>query len=545
MNRRRRLGDLLVESNVITDRQLQQTLKDKKTDQKLGDALLQRGLITERQLIEVLEFQLGIPHVKLNSFPVDTTLLSLVSKEMARRNLMIPINKEEEKLTVAMSDPLDFYAIDDLRMATGMQIEQVIASKNDIIQAIIKYYGVGNLENTQESRVNMKEQENDDSIIDLVDKMLIQAIEQKASDIHIDPQESKINVRFRLDGLLRTVHMLQKDKQNSVISRIKIMANLDITENRVPQDGRIQIHLEKTRVDLRISTLPTLFGEKIVIRLLDLSRQHLHLSKLGLTYENEQDFIKLIEQPTGMVLITGPTGSGKTSTLYTALMRLNDETVNIITIEDPVEYQIEGINQIQVNNNVGLSFASGLRAILRQDPNIVMVGEIRDLETAEITVRASMTGHLVLSTVHTNDAASTITRLIDMGIEPYLVSSSLSGVVSQRLVRTICLDCKISYQPEPEEVKFFHNNGIELDQLYHGAGCESCHHSGFKGRIAIHEIITIDDEMKRLIVNNTPSHEIKQYAKERGTMTLLNDGLLKVEQGYTTVNEVLRVVMNH
>lgn len=543
MVRKKRLGDILIESNLITDRQLQQTLKEKRADQKLGDALLLRGLITERQLIEVLEFQLGIPHVKLGSYPIDTALHTLVPKDMAKRNLLLPIKKDKEKLMVAMADPLDFYAIDDLRLATGLQIEPVIASKNDITQAINKYYGFGN-QHDQSTMQKEVVNENDDSIIRLVDRIFIQAIEQKASDIHIDPYETKMNIRYRVDGLLRTVSTIGKEKQSPVTSRIKIMANLDITETRIPQDGRIQINLENTRVDLRISTLPTLYGEKIVIRLLDLSQQFLHISQLGFTEENEAKLLHLIEQPTGMVLITGPTGSGKTSTLYTALTRLNDETVNIITIEDPIEYQIEGINQIQVNNNVGLTFASGLRAILRQDPNIIMVGEIRDMETAEIAIRSSMTGHLVLSTLHTNDAASTITRLVDMGIEPYLVASSLTGVVAQRLVRVVCPGCKIAYEPSEKEKELFNQMNIQLDVLHRGVGCESCHYSGFSGRIAIHEIIKIDEDVQNLIIKRAPSHEIQRHIQECGTCTLIKDGLLKVSMGLTTVEEVLRVSVN-
>jgi type IV pilus assembly protein PilB len=544
MHRKKRLGDLLVETNLISDRQLQQTLKEKRADQKLGDALLQRGLITEKQLIEVLEFQLGIPHVKLSGYPIDQTLQSLISKEMAKRNLLLPIKKERDKLTVAMADPLDFYAIDDLRLATGLHIEQVIGSKNEIIQAINKLYGISSQKDNQLEE-NDAANINDDSIIQLVDRIFIQAVEQKASDIHIDPYETRINIRYRVDGILRTVRTVDKEKQSPVTSRIKILANLDITETRIPQDGRIQIYLENTRVDLRISTLPTLYGEKIVIRLLDLSQQFLHISQLGLSEENETKLLKLIEQPTGLVLITGPTGSGKTSTLYTALTRLNDESVNIITIEDPIEYQIEGINQIQVNNSVGLSFSTGLRAILRQDPNIIMVGEIRDLETAEIAIRSSMTGHLVLSTLHTNDAASTITRLVDMGIEPYLVASSLTGVVAQRLVRLICPECKLAYGPDEKEKALFNKSGIEIDQLHRGVGCEDCHYSGFSGRIAIHEVVTIDEGIQNLIIRLAPSHDIQKYIQEIGTTTLLKDGLLKVSKGLTTIEEILRVAVNN
>jgi type IV pilus assembly protein PilB len=423
---------LLIEAGIITPEQLQSTLEEKAANQKIGDALLRRGYITDQQLAEILERQLGIPHINLLQYPFDTNLFSLVSKETAKRNLIIPLKKEGNKLYVAMVDPMDFIVIDDLRLATGFQIETAIATREDIIRAINKYYNVdeGLEELFDDLPSNQRGQDDDvtnlDSpIVRLVNQLLANAVVQKASDIHIDPQETKIVVRFRVDGVLRVERVLPRHMLSVLTARIKIMSNLDITEHRIPQDGRIKMNLDFHPIDLRISTLPTVYGEKIVMRILDMGAALNDLSKIGFNTLNYKRFTELIEQPTGIVLITGPTGSGKSSTLYAALNKLNSEEVNIITIEDPVEYQLEGINQIQVNPNVGMTFAAGLRSILRQDPNIIMVGEIRDKETAEIAIRASLTGHLVLSTLHTNDSISTVTRLIDMGVEPCFKSSKI------------------------------------------------------------------------------------------------------------------------
>lgn len=549
MQTRKRLGDLLVDAGLITEEQLQTTLTEKPTEQKLGDALLQRGFITEHQLIEVLEFQLGIPHVSLYRYPFDTTLFHLVPKETAKRNLMIPLKKEGEKLFVAMADPMDFYALDDLRLSTGFQVETAIATKDDILRAINKYYESD--EGLEEFFEDQQQQEveettivdEDAPIVRLVNQLLTNAVIQKASDIHIDCHETKVVIRYRVDGVLKTERILPKHMQNMLIARIKIMANLDITEHRIPQDGRIKVNLDFHPVDLRVSTLPTVFGEKIVLRLLDLGSSINDINKLGFNKVNFKRFEKMIEKPTGIVLITGPTGSGKSSTLYAVLNRLNSEEVNIITIEDPVEYQLEGINQIPVNANVGMTFASGLRAILRQDPNIIMVGEIRDKETADIAVRASLTGHLVFSTVHTNDSLGTITRLIDMGVEPFLVASSLSGVVSQRLIRRVCRDCVEVHEPTKREVELFARRGMKIDQIKRGRGCSSCHMTGYKGRIAIHEVLTIDDEMRRVILNNEPFSKLREIALKNKTIFLIDDGLLKVKQGITTTEEVLRVAI--
>ncbi|MGG3938754.1 GspE/PulE family protein [Anoxybacillus kestanbolensis] len=545
---RKRLGDLLIEAGLITKEQLEETLKEKAPGQKLGDALLQRGYITEQQLIEVLEFQLGIPHVSLYRYPIDPKLTNLVSKEFAKRNMLIPLKREGDRLFVAMADPMDFFAIDDLRLSTGFHIEVAIASKDDILRAINKYYDIDdtveeflNIVPQQEPREQENIVEDDSPIVKLVNQILQMAVEQRASDIHIDPQETKVVIRYRIDGILRTERALPKHMQGMLTARIKILANMDITEHRVPQDGRIKMNIDFHPVDLRVSTLPTIYGEKIVMRVLDLGAALNDLNKLGFNKVNLQRFIQLIEQPTGIVLITGPTGSGKSSTLYAALNRLNGEHVNIITIEDPVEYQLEGVNQIQVNPNVGMTFAEGLRSILRQDPNIIMVGEIRDRETAEIAIRASLTGHLVLSTLHTNDALSTVARLIDMGVEPFLVATSLSGVVSQRLVRRVCRDCQEEHEPTKREVDIFARRGLKIEKVMRGRGCPTCNMTGYKGRIALHELMVMSDEMRKVILNGEPLSKLREIAIKNKMIFLIDDGLLKVKQGLTTTEEVLRV----
>lgn len=547
---RKRLGNLLVESGLISEEQLKLALKEKDEGQKLGDALLQRGYITEQQLIEVLEFQLGIPHVSLYRYPFDVKLFSIVPKEVAKRKLIIPLKKDGEKLFIAMADPMDFFTIDDLRLSTGFHIETAIATKDDILRSINKYYdmdeGFEELLGTPSKNEDIqgdKIVDQDSPIVRLVNQLLSTAAAMKASDVHIDPQETKVIIRYRVDGILRIERTLPKHMQNVLIARIKIMANLDITEHRIPQDGRIKVNLDFHPVDLRVSTLPTVYGEKVVMRLLDLGSSLNDLNKLGFNKVNLQRFTNLIEKPTGIVLITGPTGSGKSSTLYAALNRLNSEEVNIITVEDPVEYQLEGINQIQVNTNVGMTFAKGLRAILRQDPNIIMVGEIRDKETVEVAIRASLTGHLVLSTLHTNDSLSSITRLLDMGVEPFLVASTVSGIVAQRLVRKVCRDCAETQEPSKREIEIFARRGMKIEKINRGRGCSSCNMTGYKGRVAIHEILVIDDVMRRLIMNGETFTKLRDQAVKNKTIFLIDDGLLKVKQGITTTEEVLRVAI--
>lgn len=547
---RKRLGDLLIGAGLLSEEQLQTTLKEKPDDQRLGDALLQKGFITEQQLIEVLEFQLGIPHISLYRYPFDTNLFNLIPKERAIRNLIIPLKKEENRLYVAMSDPLDFFVIDDLRLSTGFQIETSISTKDDIIRAINKFYSADEgfeeffgeftqIERNQDAEAG----EQDSPIARLVNQIITNAVTQRASDIHIDPQENKIVVRYRIDGALRTDRVLPRHMQSVIIARVKIMANMDITEHRIPQDGRIKVNINFHPLDLRISTLPTIFGEKIVMRLLDMSATLNDVTKLGFNALNYKRFSELITKPTGIVLLTGPTGSGKSSTLYATLNKLNSDEMNIITIEDPVEYQLEGINQIQVNPNVGMTFAAGLCSILRQDPNIIMVGEIRDKETVEIAIRASLTGHLVLSTLHTNDSLGTVTRLLDMGVEPFLLASSLSGIVSQRLVRKVCRDCAEIQDPTKRETEIFAKRGIKIEKITRGRGCASCNMTGYKGRIALHEVLVINDDMRKMIMNNESPHKLRDLAVKNKTIFLIDDGLLKVKQGLTTTEEILRVAI--
>lgn len=532
---KRKLGDVLKENGLITEQQIIDAIAQKKAKQKLGDALVEQGYITEKQLLEVLEVHLKIPSVSLYRFPIDDGLIDLVRKETARENTLLPIQQQENILTVAMNDPLDYYAIDDLELSTGFTIKPVIATKDDILQAINKYYDM-------EDAYTDEESENEEApAIRILDQILQTGVTLKASDVHIDPSETKVMIRYRVDGMLRTEKTIPKRLQNALIARVKILSELNITDTRLPQDGRIRLIIDAKPVDLRISTLPTVFGEKIVIRILDLSNIFKTLTELDFSKDTLDKYQKIIEQPSGLILLTGPTGSGKTTTLYGSINELNQEDVNIITIEDPVEYQLEGINQVQVNSAVGLTFAKGLRSILRQDPNIIMVGEIRDRETAEIAIRSALTGHLVFSTLHTNSAIAAIPRLFDMDVEPYLVVSALSAVMAQRLVKKICVDCKQSRPVTKMEKEIFDRHHIDLTEVVEGVGCDSCRSTGYRGRSAIHELLVIDDKVKKMMMNQSDMTDIKEYVKQNGMRFLLVDGLLKVQQGITTFDEVLRV----
>ena len=548
MQTRKRLGDLLVEAGVITNEQLDYALSNKSRDEKLGDFLIRENYLTEQQLIEVLEFQLGVPHINLNQYSIDPDLLQLVPAELAKRANIMPIRRDKNKLFIAMADPMDYFAIEEVRMATGCQIETSIAAKDDLYRTITKYYDLQeSMEaalsdlgvTTTDSQPEIMDEES--PIVRLVNQIIANGVAQRASDIHFDPQETEFRVRYRVDGRLRTERSLPKHMQNMLSARVKIMGGLNITENRVPQDGRIKTTVNFKPIDIRLSTLPTIYGEKIVMRILDLSNAATDVDKLGLHPKNEELFRKMIARPNGIMLITGPTGSGKSTTLYAALSHLNKEGVNVITVEDPVEYQLEGINQIQVKEEVGLTFAAGLRSILRQDPDIVMIGEIRDLETAEIATRASLTGHLVLSTLHTNSAVESISRLNDMGIEPFLISSSLVGVVAQRLVRRVCRDCGKTTPATDREKEIFAEVGMTVETINRGRGCPACSHTGYRGRIAIHEILPIDRTIKDFILQRASVSTIRSYMKEAGYHTLVEDGLQKVLDGYTTTEEVLHV----
>lgn len=547
---RKRLGDLLVESGSITNEQLQYTLQNKSQDEKLGDALLREGFITEQKLIEVLEYQLGIPRVRISQFSIEPEIVNLVPKELAKRYTLMPIRKNKNKLLVAMADPMDYFAIEELRMATGFQIEPAIVTKDELYRAIAKYYDlqesmdqVMSEFNIQETIDEAKVTDDDSPIVRLVNQIIGNGLVLRASDIHFDPQEDEFRVRYRVDGRLRTERSLPKHMQNIIIARIKIMANLNITESRLPQDGRIKSVINNRPVDIRVSTLPTIFGEKIVLRILDLGDQTVSIDKVGFTEENLEKFLKMIHRPNGIVLITGPTGSGKSATLYAGLSELNAEENNIITIEDPVEFQLEGINQIQVKEEIGLTFAAGLRTILRQDPDVIMIGEIRDTETAQIAIRASLTGHLVLSTLHTNSAVAALSRLIDMGIEPFLISASINGIIGQRLVRRVCQDCEETIQPTEREKAIFAQRGITIDTIKKGKGCASCNMTGYRGRLAIHEVLVVDDQLRRLVSESASPTEIRNYVKNQGMKFLIDDGLLKVKEGLTTTEEIFRVAV--
>lgn len=545
---RRRIGDLLIESNIISEKQLEEALKDKSREEKIGDYLIRQRLITEQQLIQVLEVQLGIPHIHLSQQTIDSELTHIVPKELAKRANIMPVRRSGNKLLIAMTDPMDYFVIEEVRMATGYQIDTSIATKDDIFRAITKYYDLQESmdEVIQDNMPTVMDDDtqitDDDSpIVRLVNQIIANGVAQQASDIHFDPQDTELKIRYRVDGVLRNDRSVPKSMQNIIIARVKIMGNLNITENRVPQDGRIKTVVNQRPIDIRLSTLPTIYGEKIVMRILDLGNALNDLDRLGFSDKNYKLFQSMLEKPNGIILITGPTGSGKSSTLYAGLNHLNDEEVNIITVEDPVEYQLEGINQIQVREEVGLTFAVGLRSILRQDPDVIMVGEIRDIETAQIAIRSSLTGHLVLSTLHTNNAIESISRLIDMGIETFLLSSSLLGIMAQRLVRQVCRDCKTERTPLEHEAKIFEEYGVAIDLITVGKGCPSCNDTGYRGRLAIHEVLSIDDTIKTQILNKENPSVIRQYAIGKGYKLLVEDGLEKVAAGLTTIEEVLRV----
>ncbi|MDU2239121.1 MAG: ATPase, T2SS/T4P/T4SS family [Paenibacillus sp.] len=550
---KKRLGELLLESGIITEQQLQTALEEQqRTKKKLGDVLLAQGVLTEHQLIEVLEFQLGIPHVTLSSFQIDAKLSQVIPEQMARRYQVLPIRVDGRKLMVAMADPLDLFVIDDLRMSTGFTIEPAIISRGELQRGIARLYGLQDSMNemikdlgTGAAQIDVEDSVilgEDSPVVRLVQQMIEQAVRLGASDIHVDPMETQLAIRYRIDGQLRNERTVPKSMQGVIIARLKILGNLNIAERRLPQDGRIKMLVDGKPIDIRLSSLPTVHGEKIVMRLLDLADGVKGVDKLGMTEHTLSLFRRMIEKQHGMVLLTGPTGSGKTTTLYSALQHLNREETNIITVEDPVEYMLDGVNQMQVHPAAGLTFARGLRSILRQDPNIIMVGEIRDLETAEIAIRASLTGHLVFSTLHTNDAVSTVVRLRDMGIEPYLIASSLLGIVAQRLVRCICPDCKTSYVPDRQETIYLERLGIHTDKLYRGNGCGTCGKTGYRGRMAVHEALLISDDLRSAIVGGRSIHELRRMAKDQGMTTLFADGIQKALEGQTTLQEIIREV---
>lgn len=531
---KKKLGDLLKETGLVTEVQIQDVLAQKKRDQKLGDALVEQGFITEKQLLDVLEIQLKLDSVSLYQYPIDISLTNLIQKDFARSKLLLPIKKEDSRLIVAMNDPLDFYAIEELEFSTGYVVIPVIATRDDLLQTINRLY------DSEEVSIEYIEGE-DAPAVKVFNQLLETGVSLKASDIHLDQTEHHVLVRYRIDGVLRSERPLPKLLMNSLVARIKIMAGVNVTESRLPQDGRISTNILGKEVNLRVSTLPTVHGEKVVIRILDRSNVFNKVSDIGLEDDTLKDYQALIKQPSGLILLTGPTGSGKTSTLYGSINELNTVDSNIITIEDPVEYQLEGINQVQVNSPIGLTFAAGLRSILRQDPNIIMVGEIRDRETAENSVRAALTGHLVFSTLHTNSAIEAVPRLLDMGVESYLIVSSLSGVMAQRLVKKVCKDCATTRPATLVEKDIFARRHQTIEHITYGKGCDACRQTGYRGRMAIHELIVMNEELKQLMMNKATIQELKAHIRQKGTRFLIDDGLIKVKAGKTTLEEVLRV----
>ena len=549
----KRIGDILIEANKLSVDQLREALKlQKETNKKLGQILVEAGFVDEHSMAEVLEVQLGITYVDLTKYHIDTEIPILITERLASRHNIIPIAFNKEKLVVAMVDPLDIFALDDLKLATGYVVEPVIATSSDILAAIERHYTKSSsmkaLEEFKESYVieaddvideDLMAQINNAPVVKLVNSVIEQAVKLRASDVHIEPYENEVRVRFRIDGELYENITPSRSSHSAIVTRIKIIGGMNIAERRVPQDGRVEMVVDNHDIDMRISVLPTVFGEKIVIRLLDRSAEVMSKEQLGFTHKNLEMFDRIVQNPYGIVLVTGPTGSGKTTTLYSVLSELNQINKNIVTVEDPVEYRLHGINQSQVNIKAGMTFANGLRSILRQDPDIVMVGEIRDMETAQIAVRAAITGHLVFSTVHTNDTASTVARLVDMGIEPFLLSSSLIGVIAQRLVKKLCTRCKYEYKANINEAELL---GVEVGtSIYHAKGCPHCNYTGYLGRTAVHEVLPVTKKIRRLVNEGKTSDDIKTEAIEEGMITLREDAKRLVLEGITSLDELLRI----
>jgi type IV pilus assembly protein PilB len=558
-----RIGDLLVRTGLITAEQLQKASESQKTGGGfLGTHIVKLGYLTEDDLLQTISQQYGVPIVELEDYQLDPALLQLIPQNVATKHFVIPLVKKESTLTIAMADPTNIIALNDIKFITGLDIQVVLTNESKIKAAHDKQYEsnvsydniMSDLGATDDvevvdtvENVNISELERateDAPVVKLVNAILTDAIKKNASDIHIEPYEKEFRIRFRIDGVLYEIMRPPPKLKNAITSRIKIMADLDIAERRLPQDGRIKLKLgNKKEMDFRVNVLPTLFGEKVVLRLLDKSNLQLDMAKLGFEQKQLTDFKTAIAKPHGMILVTGPTGSGKTTTLYSALAELNKITTNISTAEDPVEFNLMGINQAQMNDDIGFNFASALRAFLRQDPDVIMVGEIRDYETAEIAIKASLTGHLVLSTLHTNDAPATINRLLNMGVEPFLVASSINVILAQRLARRICSECAEDVEVNPEVLV---NIGIPAaealhSKIRHGKGCQRCANTGYKGRIALYEVMPMYEEIRELILNGASAAEIKREALKLGMMSLRGSALMRLKEGVTTIEEVLRV----
>ena len=567
----RRLGDLLVAEGLITDAQLKQALSDQKSKtDKLGSILVKLGFITEEQLIGFLSRQYGIPSITLNKVEIDPETLRLVPTTIALKYEVLPVKRIGGTLTLAMADPTNVFALDDIAFMTNLQILPVVAAQAAIRKGIEKYYEAptssmsdmlseitaeaanvevvegGEEEAAKVDIFELKESSEEAPVVKLVNMVLVDAIRKGASDLHWEPYDKVFRIRFRIDGVLHEMLAPPKRLEPAIISRLKIMANLDISERRVPQDGRIKLRYGQREIDFRVSILPTIFGEKAVLRILDKDSLQLDLTKLGFDAWSYEKFDQAIHQPYGMVLITGPTGSGKTTTLYSAISTINSPEHNIMTAEDPVEYNLKGVNQVQVNDNVGRTFAAVLRSFLRQDPDVILVGETRDLETAQISIRAALTGHLVFTTLHTNDCPSTVARLFDMGIQPFLLSSALLVILAQRLGRRICKDCKQPVDGKEEDlVPYGHvPQGLGPVSFYRGKGCPTCNFTGMKGRVAIYEVMPITEALRDMILKSASTAELREEAQRGGMKTLRQAGLMKVLEGTTTVEEILRVTLS-
>ena len=556
----KQLGDILLEGGLVSREQLDVAVEEQnRLGRSLGRVLVDQGVLTESQLVASLATQIGMRFVDLSEQPVDGAALARVPGHVARRHTAIPIGFDDGKLVVAMADPANVFAIDDIKQVAGQRgyidIKPVVATRNDVVAAIDRYYRAGEELDDLTTQLDTGEEEEDLSkvreitedapIVRYVNLLITQAIQDRASDIHLEPTEHDLRVRYRIDGVLHEVMRSPRAIQSGVISRLKIMSDINIAERRIPQDGRLSVTAHGKKVDLRVATLPTVWGEKVVMRILDNSTARLDLTDLGFSPYNFGIYEKSYLKPYGMILVTGPTGSGKSTTLYATLNVVNKPEVNIITVEDPVEYRLAGVNQVQVNPKAGLSFAAALRSILRSDPDVVLIGEIRDHETAQIAIEASLTGHLVLATLHTNDAPSAVTRLTEMGIEPFLVGSALDSVLAQRLARRLCTKCKEPYFPTTEQLNaigYVQYPGDPDPAFYRPVGCASCAKTGYRGRVALHEVMAVTDEIERLTVERASSSVINTVAVEQGMRTLRVDGLLKAAQGVTSLDEIFRVV---
>ena len=566
-----RLGDLLVRERIITPEQLEKALRAQRENgphARLGSMLVALGFVTDEEVTNFLSRQYGVPAINLQYFEIDPSVVKLIPEETAKRYQILPLSRVGASLTIAMVDPTNVFAMDDIKFMTGFNIEPVVASESAIADAIQKAYGNGSVagENVDELLASMGEEadvelqaEQDEidlseleksadeaPIVKLVNIILSDAVKKGASDIHIEPYEREYRVRFRIDGVLQPIMSPPLKLKDAITSRIKIMAKMDISEKRLPQDGRIMLRMQiagkKKQLDFRVNCLPTLWGEKVVLRLLDKENLRLDMTKLGFEPESLGKFQRAVLKPYGMVLVTGPTGSGKTNTLYSSVSLLNKPDTNILTAEDPVEFQLHGVNQVQMKESIGLNFAAALRAFLRQDPNVILVGEIRDFETAEIAIKAALTGHLVLSTLHTNGAPETISRLMNMGIEPFLVATAVHLICAQRLVRRICLECReeVPLLPQAKIDAGFSPEESKHVKIFKGRGCSNCNNTGYKGRAGLYEVMEVDDEIRELILIGASAVELKKKAMERGMTTLRRSGLTKVRDGVTTLEEVAR-----